>query len=80
MTVQTDIITNFKTWTKDSSKSLKLFLDKFDIDTNGNLVVKTNLYSTGEVTAYSSGTGVSGLTLMGDLNVNGKNINNLIFS
>lgn len=74
MGVTTDIITNFKTWTKDSSKSLKLFLDKFDIDTAGNLVVKTNLYSTGEVTAYSSGAGVAGLKLMGDMNANGKSI------
>lgn len=74
MGATTDIITNFKTWTKDSSKSLKSFLDKFDIDTAGNLVVKTNLYSTGEVTAYSSGTGVSGLKLMGNLDANGKSI------
>lgn len=77
MGVATDIITNFKTWTKDSSKSLKSFLDKFDIDANGNLVVIGNLYSTGEVTANSSGTGVSGLKLMGDLDANGKNINNV---
>jgi len=73
-----DIITNFKTWTKDSSKSLKSFLDKFDIDANGNLVVLGNLYSTGEVTAYSSGTGVSGLKLMGNMDANGKNINNVL--
>ena len=75
--VETDITTNFKTWTHGSSKSLKKFLELFDIDTAGNLVVGTNLYSTGEVTAYSTGTGVSGLTLQGDMNANGKNINNL---
>ena len=63
ITVATDIITNFKTWTHESSKSLKKFIDLFDIDSNGNLVVQRNLYSTGEITAYSSGTGVSGLTL-----------------
>ena len=77
MGVTTDIITNFKTWTKDSSKSLKSFLDKFDIDANGNLVVLGNLYSTGEVTAYSSGTGVSGLKLMGDMDANTNSIVNL---
>ena len=65
----------FNTWSNATDKnSLKKFLGLFDIDTAGNLVVKTNLYSTGEVTAYSSGTGVSGLKLMGDLDANGKNI------
>ena len=54
--------------------SLDKFLKLFDIDTAGNLVVKTNLYSTGEITAYNSGTGVSGLTLMADMNANGKAI------
>ena len=74
ITVATDIITNFNTWTNGNSKSLDKFLKLFDIDSNGNLVVKTNLYSTGEVTAYSSGTGVSGLKLMADMNANGKAI------
>jgi hypothetical protein len=76
MGATTDIITNFNTWTNGNSKSLDKFLKLFDIDIAGNLVVKTNLYSTGEVTAYSSGTGVSGLTLMGDMDANGKSINN----
>ena len=71
----------FNTWTHATDNptdknSLKKFLGLFDIDTAGNLVVKTNLYSTGEVTAYSSGTGVSGLKLMGNLDANGKSINN----
>lgn len=74
-----DILMTFNTWTHATDKnSLKKFLGLFDIDTAGNLVVKTNLYSTGEVTAYSSGTGISGLTLMGNLNANSKNINNVL--
>ena len=83
LTAQTDILTPFNTWSYNGwayptdKNSLKKFLNLFDIDTAGNLVVKTNLYSTGEVTAYSTGTGVSGLTLQGDMNANGKNINNL---
>ena len=73
-----DILTPFYTWANATDKnSLKAFLNLFDLDTAGNLVVKTNLYSTGEVTAYKSGTGVSGLTLQGDMNANGKNINNV---
>ena len=65
----------FNTWSNATDKnSLKKFLGLFDIDTAGNLVVKGNLYSTGEVTAYSSGTGVSGLKLMGNLDANGKSI------
>ena len=75
LTAQTDILTPFNTWSNATNKnSLKKFLNLFDIDTAGNIVVKTNLYSTGEVAAYSTGTGVSGLTLQGDLNANGKNI------
>lgn len=70
-----DILMPFNTWSNATDKnSLNKFLKLFDIDTAGNLVVKTNLYSTGEVTAYKSGTGVSGLTLQGDMNANGKNI------
>ena len=70
-----DILMTFKEWSHATDKnSLNKFLKLFDIDTAGNLVVKTNLYSTGEVTAYKSGTGVSGLTLQGDMNANGKNI------
>ena len=78
-----DILMTFNTWSYNNwtyptdKNSLKKFLNLFDIDTEGNLVVKTNLYSTGEVTAYSTGTGVSGLTLQGDMNANGKNINNV---
>ena len=72
-----DILMTFNTWSYPTDKnSLKKFLELFDIDTAGNLVVKRNLYSTGEITAYSSGAGVSGLKLMGDLNANGKNIIN----
>lgn len=79
LTAQTDILTPFNTWSNATDKnSMKKFLNLFDIDTEGNLVVKTNLYSTGEVTAYSAGTGVSGLTLQGDMNANGKNITNLL--
>ena len=79
LTAQTDILTPFKTWSNATDRnSLKKFLDLFDIDTAGNLVVTTNLYSTGEVTAYSSGTGVSGLKLMGNLDANNKNINNVL--
>ena len=80
LTAQTDILTPFNTWAYNGwpyptdKNSLNKFLKLFDIDTAGNLVVKTNLYSTGEVSAYSSGTGVSGLTLMADMNANGKNI------
>lgn len=70
-----DILMIFNTWTHATDKnSLKKFLGLFDIDAAGNLVVKTNLYSTGEVTAYSSGAGVSGLKLMGNLDANGKMI------
>ena len=75
-----DILMTFNTWSYNNwtyptdKNSLNKFLKLFDIDTEGNLVVKTNLYSTGEVTAYKSGTGVSGLTLQGDMNANGKNI------
>ena len=70
-----DILMTFNTWTHATDKnSLNKFLKLFDIDTEGNLVVKTNLYSTGEVSAYKSGTGISGLTLMADMNANGKNI------
>ena len=79
ITVATDIITNFNTWTNGNSKSLDKFLKLFDIDSNGNLVVKTNLYSTGEVTAYSSGTGVSGLKLTGDMNANGWSIHSISY-
>ena len=79
LTAQTDILTPFNTWSNATDKnSMKKFLNLFDIDTAGNLVVKTNLYSTGEVTAYSTGTGVSGLTLMGDMNANNKTINNVL--
>ena len=74
ITVATDIITNFNTWTNGNSKSLDKFLKLFDIDSNGNLVVKTNLYSTGGISAYQSGAGVAGLKLMGDMNANGKAI------
>lgn len=80
LTAQTDILTPFNTWSYNGwsyptdKNSLNKFLKLFDIDTAGNLVVKTNLYSTGEVSAYKSGTGVSGLTLMADMNANGKNI------
>ena len=74
-----DILMSFNTWSYATDKnSLDKFLKLFDIDTAGNLVVKTNLYSTGEVTAYSSGTGVSGLKLMADMNANNKNINNVL--
>lgn len=70
-----DILIPFYTWSNTTDRnSLKKFLELFDLDTAGNLVVKTNLYGTGEVTAYSSGTGVSGLKLMGDLNANNKAI------
>ena len=54
-TFQTDIILSGLIST---NKSLKALLDKFDIDSFGNLVVKTNLYSVGEVTAFNSGGGV----------------------
>ena len=75
-----DILMTFNEWSYNSwpyptdKNSLNKFLKLFDIDTAGNLVVKTNLYSTGEVSAYKSGTGISGLTLMADMNANGKNI------
>ena len=46
----------------------------FDIDANGNIIAKTNLYSVGGISAYQSGAGVSGLKLMGDMNANGKAI------
>lgn len=73
-----DILMTFNTWSYPTDKnSLNTFLKLFDIDSVGNLVVKTNLYSTGEVTAYSSGTGVSGLKLMGDMDANTKSIVNL---
>ena len=84
LTAQTDILTPFNEWSYNGwsypsdKNSLNKFLKLFDIDTAGNLVVKTNLYSTGEVSAYKSGTGVSGLTLMADMNANGKNITNLL--
>ena len=61
-----------------SNKSVKNFIDKFnsmfDTDANGNIIAKTNLYSLGGISAYQSGAGVSGLTLQGDMNANGKNI------
>ena len=64
-----------------SDKSVKNFINKFnsmfDTDVNGNIVAKTNLYSLGGISAYQSGAGISGLTLQGDMNANGKNINNL---
>ena len=64
-----DILIPFYTWSNTTDRnSLKKFLELFDLDTAGNLVVNTNLYSTGEVTGYSSGAGVSGLKLMGDMN------------
>lgn len=56
-----------------TNKSLKTLLDFFDIS-NGNVLVKTNLYGIGEITAYNSGAGVTGLTLMGDMNANLYNI------
>ena len=66
-----------------SNKSVKNFIDKFnsmfDTDANGNIIAKTNLYSLGGISAYQSGAGVSGLTLQGDMNANGKNIYNAAF-
>lgn len=79
-----DILMTFNEWSYNGwpyptdKNSLNKFLKLFDIDTAGNLVVKTNLYSTGEVSAYKSGTGISGLTLMADMNANGKNIVNAL--
>ena len=46
----------------------------FELDGSGNIKAKSNLYSVGGITAYSSGSGVSGLKLMGDMDANGKNI------
>lgn len=61
-----------------SDKSVKNFIDKFnsmfDTDANSNIIAKKSLYSVGEISAYQSGAGVSGLKLMGDMNANGKNI------
>ena len=48
-TVQTDIVLS---GLLSTNKSLKALLDKFDIDSNGDVYVKTNFYSTGEITAY----------------------------
>ena len=64
-----------------TDKSVKTFIDKFnsmfDLDTGGNIVAKANLYSVGEVTAYSSGSGVAGLKLAGDLDANQKSLFNV---
>lgn len=68
-----DILMTFNTWEHATDKnSLKKFLGLFDIDAAGNLVVKTNLYGTGEIAALGAGTGVTELKLVGDINANGK--------
>ena len=74
LTANTDILLNSITATDKSVKNfINAFNNAFDL-TGGVIKAKQNLYSVGEITAYSTGAGVLGLKLMADMNANGKKI------
>ncbi|MHB9056209.1 MAG: hypothetical protein ACYC2P_08680 [Paludibacteraceae bacterium] len=68
-----------KTVAESLLTTIENFNNWFEWDNTGTAIkAKYDFYSVGEVSAFGAGTGVSGLTLQGDMNANGKNITNLL--